>query len=204
MRRPAAAPFLVVLVALVATLACSRGGQSLDRPETNFTDVIDPEQNLTFTFADDVVPDSLVGRWDTTQVLAFSPRVPGQVRWTSPRELTFSPRRPFAPATAYSARLLPAALPKPVANQPTRKLPAEATFNFRTPDLALVAARAYWAGAAGVAGAAEARVQVRFSYPVRPADVEKHLPVRAGGVAVPARVVSSGNATAEVTIAPPK
>lgn len=204
MRRLFAAPILVALTALASVFSCSRAGQGLDRPETNFTDVIDPEQNLTFTFADDVVADSLVGRWDTAQALAFTPRVPGQVRWTSPRELTFSPRRPFAPATAYTARLLTAALPKPGKGATARRLPAETTFKFRTPDLALVAARGYWAGAAGVAGAGEARVQVRLSYPVRSVDVEKQLTVRVGGAAVPARVLASSNATSEITVALPK
>ncbi len=206
MRRSSLAPFLLIFTTLTVALSCSRGGQSLDRPETNFVDVIDPEQNLTFTFADDVVPDSLVGRWDTTQALVLTPRLAGQVRWTSPRELTFSPRRPFAPATAYTARLLPAAVAGGAPGT-SRKLPAEATFAFHTPDLALNSARAYWASAntssGAVAGAAEARVQVRFSYPVRPADVEKKLTVRAGGTAVAARILTTGISD-ELTIVVPK
>ena len=201
------AAYTLLLTLFAAALACSRAGQPLERPETNFTDVIDPEQNLTFTFADDVVPDSLVGRWDTTAALALTPRLPGQVRWTSPRELTFSPRRPFAPATRYTARLLPAALPTPGKGEAGRRLPSETTFQFRTPDLALTAARAYWAGAATTAGtvpgAAEVRVQVRLSYPVRPADVQNRLTVRAAGQAVPARVLTT-NTSDELTISLPR
>ncbi len=208
MYRLPTAPFWAVLAVLFIAQACSRGGGggggALDRPETNFADVVDPEQNLTFTFADDVVADSLVGKWDTTRVIAFTPRVPGQVRWISPRELTFSPQRPFAPATAYTARLLPAVLPPPAAGGKAASLPADVSFQFQTPALALAVAHAYWAGTAGIAGAAEARVQLQFSYPVRPAEIEKRLRVQVGGAAVPAHVVTTGNPTTDLIIALPK
>ncbi|MBC7446521.1 MAG: hypothetical protein H7330_00505, partial [Hymenobacteraceae bacterium] len=87
------------------------------------------------------------------------------------------------------------------------KLPAETTFKFRTPDLALTGARAYWAGAAGatgaIAGAAEARVQVRLSYPVRPADLATRLTVRAAGTTVAARVLTT-TISDEITVSLPK
>jgi alpha-2-macroglobulin len=192
------------LLAALVLLACSRAGQPLERPETNFTQLIDPEQNLTFTFAEDVVADSVVGRWDTTQVVTLSPRLPGQVRWTSRRELTFSPRQPFAPATSYRATLQPTLLPKPATSAAARKLPSDATFAFHTPFLALTGARGYWAGKPGVAGAAEARLQLRFNYPVRPADVVAKLRVLANNKAVEAKLVAAAaGLTDEVTVALP-
>ncbi len=192
------------LLAAVVLLACSRAGQPLERPETNFNTLIDPEQNLTFTFAEDVVADSVVGRWDTTEVLTLTPRLPGQVRWTSRRELTFSPRRPFAPATSYRATLQPALLPKPATSAAARALPTDAKFEFHTPFLALTGARAYWAGKPGVAGAAEARVQLHFNYPVRPADVQGKLRVTANNKTVTAKVTdATAGLTDEVTVALP-
>lgn len=187
-------PYISFLAALLVLAACSRAGQSGHKPEANFGAQIDPEQNLTFTFPADVVPDSVVGRWDTVQLVTLQPRVPGQVRWTSRRELTFSPRQPFAPATEYQIEVH-----GPKAGNASG---FEGAYAVHTPALALTGARAWWAGAPGVAGAAEARLQLHFNYPVRPADVGQRLQVAVAGTKIEARTEGT-NLTTDVTVVMP-
>ncbi len=186
--------FSLAALAVVAGLfACSRSGPlgGTDRPEANFAEVVDPEQNLTFTFPDDVVADSLVGRWADSAaagaVVKLSPAVPGQVRWTDRHTLTFSPRRPFAAATRYAATV--------------RAGGKDADYTFHTPLLQVEGARAYWATSPTVAGAAEARLVLRFNYPVRPQDVQQALTLTTATGKTVAFTVGGAAPSEEITLA---
>lgn len=188
------------LAALLLLVACSRAGQSAaDRPEANFVEEVDPEQNLSFSFTDDMVPDSAVGRWDSAALVRLTPAVPGQMRWTDRRTLTFSPARPLAPATSYKLTLR-----APAGGLTTAPAVREVgTYEFHTPYLTLESAQGYWAAVPGVAGAAEARVVLRFNYPVRPADVASKLVLEGEGGRAVAVEVRGAAVSETITVAAP-
>ncbi len=57
----------------------------------NFGEEVARQQNLVFTFSHDLIADSLVDRWDSTEYVTFEPAVRGKFKWTSSNELMFSP-----------------------------------------------------------------------------------------------------------------
>lgn len=95
-------------IAALCTLfvfGCTNLSNVLKLDHTNFTEEIVPDQNLSFTFASDLVPDSLTQKWDTLPYIKFTPEVKGKFRWNAPNELIFSPVEPFAPSTDFTARI---------------------------------------------------------------------------------------------------
>ena len=71
----------------------------------NFESEVEQQQNLIFTFNKDVYPDSMLGNWDSTVYIDFSPAVKGLFKWNSSNEVVFSPAHGFAPGAEYTARL---------------------------------------------------------------------------------------------------
>ncbi|HSB94646.1 MAG TPA: hypothetical protein VLC28_16095, partial [Flavitalea sp.] len=88
--------FLVLLL-VVFMPGCNRSSVKLIY--TTAKGEIEPVQNLVFTFDKPLVNDSLVGSWDSTEYINFSPAIPGRFRWEKPDQLVFSPATPFMPAT---------------------------------------------------------------------------------------------------------
>lgn len=147
----------------------------------NFGDVIDRRQNLMFTFDEDMVPDSLLQRWDTTRLVHITPAVPGKFKWVSPRQLVFSPGIGFAPATAYTAELTQAV----VAHAPaSTTMPDRRTFTFHTAWLHVATTAAQWAKN-DLTGAVEIRLTIAFNYTVDPSEVGKRLHVQRDGADLP-------------------
>ncbi|MBX3102909.1 MAG: hypothetical protein KF690_10400, partial [Bacteroidetes bacterium] len=183
--RPLLAAFLISLA------SCALLNRDLVQlEETNFTDEVDQTQNLVFEFNKDLAPGTLLNRWDTTRYIAFTPAIPGRFKWVGPRKLVFSPAQALQPATRYSGQLTPALLRH---GEKDWKLDEEAPLiSFATAPLELSQAEAYWA--LGANQAAEARLRLTFNYPVQPADLQKHLEVRAGGSVAEARVLTQETA----------
>src|SRR5262245_44744907 len=96
---------LPALALLFLLSQCKDTSNLLMLDHTNSTEEIAPDQNLFFTFASDLVPDSITQEWDTTQYIQFTPHVKGKFKWNSARELIFSPSEPFAPSTDFTAQL---------------------------------------------------------------------------------------------------
>lgn len=71
----------------------------------NFDSEVEQQQNLEFSFNKDLVPDSLLNRWDSTAYLEIKPAVKGAFKWNSTNVLVFSPAEAFAPGTEYTAML---------------------------------------------------------------------------------------------------
>ncbi|GAA4508581.1 alpha-2-macroglobulin [Hymenobacter ginsengisoli] len=169
----------LLFLALTATFSCSKN-TSQDQADAATAQAageeIDPSQNLVFSFDEPVVAATQAGRWDTTRYVQFEPAIRGKFKWTNDgRELVFSPLEPFRPSTTFAASLRTAALPSG-----KQKLTLSRT-KFHTPFLELKAAQAFYGRSNRAAGTTEMRANVRFNYPVRPADLRPRLRLSQGG-----------------------
>jgi alpha-2-macroglobulin len=90
-----------ILIGCLFLCAC-QNRNSL-KVKSNFEDEIEQQQNLVFSFAKDIYPDSLLHKWDSTAYIEFTPKVRGSFQWNSSSELVFSPAEGFLPATDYTA-----------------------------------------------------------------------------------------------------
>ncbi len=177
-------------VALLFVSSCSNSNE-LALTSRNFDTQIEPQQNLVFEFAKPVVADSLTNVWDSTQVIAITPRVAGAFKWTSSTTLVFSPSTGFQASTDYKAELTEVII-KNASNPDVKRLslPKERSFAFHTPYLSLTSADAAWtraqkaasAGAMVQSGAGfEIRVALQFNYTVTPANLAERLQIMLDG-----------------------
>lgn len=174
---------------------CAHTGK-LKLEHTNFTSEIATDQNLSFSFSTDLVPDSLLQQWDTTEYIAFSPGVRGKFKWNSPRELIFSPSETFAPSTDFTAELT-----KNLLNHSKAKLqlPRERTVKFHTPYLLMANVQLFWAASQKNPGAVEVRANIVFNCKVEPNALFKKLHILVNEKEVPFDVLS-GNADYSIGI----
>ncbi|WP_375416470.1 alpha-2-macroglobulin [uncultured Hymenobacter sp.] len=167
----------LLLAALLLTFSCSKKTPEQQATKTAAAtdgDEIDPYQNVVFTFDEGVVNEDQLGRWDTTQLVRFTPAVRGKFKWTGDRELTFSPLAPFRPSTVFAAALRPEALPS------GKKLTLNRT-KFHTPFLRMEAPQVFYGRSQRAAGTAELQANLVFNYPVRPADLRPRLEISQDG-----------------------
>ncbi|HMW10294.1 MAG TPA: hypothetical protein PJ987_07580, partial [Bacteroidia bacterium] len=83
----------------IVLLSSCKNQNTVSVSSKNFEDVVAQQQNLIFTFDKDLVDDSLIDRWDSTQFVSITPAVRGLFKWNTKRELMFSPETSFGPAT---------------------------------------------------------------------------------------------------------
>src|SRR5688572_19693514 len=137
---------LLRYAALSATVfllvTCTTPKNTLKVTQTNFVESVDREQNLSFTFNKALVPDSLIGKWDSTEYLQFTPRVRGKFRWDENNTLTFSPAEPFAPSTDYKATLTKALLTH---SKTGATVNTNESVQFHTPYLDVVGTQIFYA-----------------------------------------------------------
>ncbi len=156
---------------LAATWACSSFNE-VHLVGRNFTDEIQLSQNMVFTFNKDLVQESRLGVWDSTQYVKFSPAVQGKFKWTAPNELVFSPIAALAPATNYKAELTDELL-KHVDEDKKYDVDDEEV-DFHTPFLQLTELQSWWTRSAENSRP-EARLRLTFNYPVDPQAVAERL-----------------------------
>lgn len=159
--------FAALLVGLFGLTACSENG-SVRITKTNFPEEIEPLQNLTFTVEGISMPDSALDRWDTTELIQFTPRIAGAFKWVKSNELLFSPRTAFKPNTDYTAQLNSSAFKG-------AKSAENESFRFHTAYLKPVDLEAFW----GVSAQGTSCIQVRleFNYPVDGQTIKSKLSV---------------------------
>lgn len=169
---------VLLYVGYVSTLffilltSCSKSGD-VSLTNHNFEDEIEQTQNLVFTFNRDLVPESELNTWVSTDFIEFSPKVNGKFKWTSPNELVFSPAVGFEPATEYSATIT-----KQVLDRAKEKYGLDVDkLSFHTPYLKLQNTETYWAKSRED-GQAVAMVKLDFNYPVNPQEVAKTLSIK--------------------------
>ena len=158
-----------ILILLAFSLLCSCGwfgGDKIQVTSRNFGEEIDLQQNLSFTFNNDLVSDSLLDKWVETEYIQFTPAVKGKYKWASRNVLMFSPTSGFKPSTDYKAELT-----KKLGEGAEKKISLgdEHEFAFHTPYLRLVSTDVFWA--MNQRGVAEVRMNMNFNYKVNPADL---------------------------------
>lgn len=169
---------LVTASLLLVTNSCSttkENAGSISLVETSFGEEVQVYGNLSFTFEQNLMPDSMLGFWDTVSYIRFDPAIPGQFKWESSNQLVFSPYRSLAPATAYTATMT-----KELLRNTKLKLPEDPNIHFHTPDLKLVRSVVYWAFD-DVSQKPFAKVDLEFNYPVLPEMVQEKLDIQADG-----------------------
>lgn len=155
-------PFVVFFCLLIITQSCGlRNG--LQIRAVNFTDVVAPNQNLSFVFEEKVVDDSLMNSWDSTQYVVFNPAVSGKFKWVAQNELVFSPESGFAPSTNYTATITEQILGKGCAK---KSLASGLSYNFHTPYLDIASLETFWTKADERGGEVELRATLQFNYNV--------------------------------------
>ncbi|GAB3180413.1 alpha-2-macroglobulin family protein [Telluribacter humicola] len=164
---------------------------------TNFTDEVKLSQNLVFTFNKDLVRESQLNGWDSTQYVQFEPAVRGKFRWTAPNELVFSPTATFGAATTYKAHLTDQLL-KHAAQEEKYKVADEA-IAFHSPFLQLIETQSWWTRSRE-SGRPEARLRLSFNYPVETQAVAERLRLSLRDAAMDFKVLPSSDGRT-VTIA---
>ena len=148
--------------------------------ETNFSEVIQEQQSLKFSFNQDLFPDSLLNQWDTTQYLVFDPPVQGKFKRISKNELLFSPSLKFLPSTDYKVSLTDNLL---AFSQEDYGI-STGEIKFHTLYLEMEYVNAFWAINKDNPNDIEVRLQVGFNQQVEPKDLKKLLTVSINGKSV--------------------
>ncbi len=138
---------------------------------TNFSEEVTLSQNLVFTFNKNIWPETGLEEWDSTGYLTFEPAIRGRFKWTAPNELVFSPATPLQPATPYKATLTSQVLGKG-----TEFTISQTPLLFHTPYLHLTSTNSWWTVSPEDA-LPEARLELKFNYPVNARQVSDHLTI---------------------------
>lgn len=163
----------------------------------NFEETVQIRQNLMFTFDEPMRPDSSLNIWDTTALISFTPHVAGKFKWISPNQLVFSPSLGYAPATSYTAELLPELLQG--ANGAS--VPQRDVFEFHTPWQTITETTAMWAKNTE-SGAIEAQITVSLLYATDPSTLGERLHILRDNNEVPFRAEQRGVGTSFVVSVP--
>ena len=124
---------------LTAFISCRNNANEVLLNYTSLGGVVPKETNFNFTFDEDLAPDSIVGIWQRTKYVEFSPDIKGEFKWISPKELVFSPVQKLSPATKYTAKITKNIL-KYVDN---KKINID-DIDFQTENLSVETVKMYW------------------------------------------------------------
>jgi uncharacterized protein YfaS (alpha-2-macroglobulin family) len=163
---------LLVFGFILLFISCNKS--TIEVTNRNFSDEVDLQQNLIFTFNNDLAADSVLNIWEDNEYLKFTPSVKGKFKWTSKNELIFSPDLGFLPSTDYTAEITENIFQH---GGKGLKLSKESIFNFHTPYLNLETVSIYWAKKEGNRSITEARINAQFNYRIDPAEAKKLLHV---------------------------
>ena len=171
--------FRVILCIFASLFVASCSRDRVDIASRNFTDEIQCEQNLAFTFDHPLVPDSLLTHdWDTAAYIKFTPSVRGKFKWNSQTELIFSPSKSFKPSTDYRGELTDAILRYA---DKKLKLTGEKEFGFHTPYLKLTDATPFWTKSTKNPSQVALQLRLYFSENVNPQNLASLLHIQVDG-----------------------
>ena len=174
-------------IALFLLLVNCSGDKSAKIIDTNFDEEINDDQNLNFVFDKPLVPDSLIGVWDSTEYIRFEPKIEGAFKWFSESVLIFSPKQPFPPATKYTATIT-----DQVTKYSKLSLGGEKVKSFRTKLLEFQYVNALWASNNDET---LIHLNIRFNHKVDPDEVVKNLKVKISGKEEKVSIIKSGSET---------
>jgi len=165
--------FLLCLILLF--LSCSKQNE-VSISEKNFDLEVPVVGNMEFTFNKNLMPDSLLGLWDTIEYIKFDPAIRGRFKWSSSNELVFSPINELPPATEFEGVITDEVLAF------EKKLSfGEKKFEFHTPYLQLISVKAYWALLEEDEGEPVVKVDFNFNFDVSAEEVIKLLKIEIEG-----------------------
>lgn len=166
---------LAAFIVLLSIASCNKNKVNLI--ETTAKDEVPSLGNLTFTFDKNLVADSLLNQWDSTEFITFEPKIPGRFRWENANELVFSPAYELSPATKYKATVTKAVL------QYSKKLSLGKCpeTKFHTPYLSLTNSYAMWNISEGSSSNAFAQLDLQFNYRVEPDKLKGLLSIAVDG-----------------------
>ncbi|RLD70927.1 MAG: hypothetical protein DRJ10_19860, partial [Bacteroidetes bacterium] len=163
----------LLIFSLISLLFLQNCSNTVQVSRSTLKSVVPLGGNIKFSFNQDVVPDSKLNVWDTTQYIVFEPAIYGKFKWKTKRELIFSPHHFLRPATGYKAKF-------------NNELPGlivedDESLNFHTPYLEINKFSAYYAKIPLHKKESVVRYDLEFNYKIRPADLKKHLIVKLDG-----------------------
>ncbi|MBP7534395.1 MAG: hypothetical protein KA783_08095, partial [Chitinophagales bacterium] len=186
--------FLLFVLSSCLIISCNRNAGKLVITDRNFKEEINQSENLVFTFNEDLVPDSLLYTWDTTEFMQFEPAIKGKYQWTSPNVLVFSPMQPFAPSTEFKAQLSERVLQNRLKKDLTLD-PKSTNIHFHTPYLSVDNFTANWQKSASNQNKAVIGIDLLFNTEVNPQSLSEHLAVSVDGKKVAYNILSTTPAT---------
>jgi len=166
------------VIVLILMNSCSRFSDVIDLSSKNFGDEVALQQNLIFTFTEDVIPDSLIGAWTDRELIQFDPVVAGRFRFTTTRELIFSPVTGFDPSADYKATFTDQIVEYAPSGKP---LTAERSLTFHTPYLRADRLDLFWSETVPGSGRPMLRASIVFNYQVDPEEVHSRLSMNMNG-----------------------
>lgn len=166
---------LVFTAAVTLFISCNRNTVKLT--DTNAKGEVPALGNLVFHFSKQLMPDSLLNRWDSVPYVEFEPKIEGRFRWEHGDELIFSPSTSLAPATTYEATIGSEVL----AYSKYGKVSTEADLEFHTPDLQLDNSNITWVLQDDAKNTAVPQVDLYFNYAISPAVLKDKLEITVDG-----------------------
>lgn len=179
--------------------ACSGGdANTVTLKKTNiYEEQVALQQNITFTFDKEMVSDSLLELWDTTNYVSFTPKVKGTFKWVDKDRLVFSPEFGYKPSTDYTAKVNESVLKHASENW---SLSAE-DIKFHTPYLAHTSTESVWI-MDEISREIKLKIGIGFNYEIKPTQLKSLMKIKYKGKNLDFSIRSSSESSiAEVTIA---
>ncbi|HXA01936.1 MAG TPA: hypothetical protein VNW99_08110, partial [Cytophagaceae bacterium] len=190
---------LIAFIVFCYMASCSLNKSVVQVTDRNFSEEVELQQNLVFTFNNDLAPDSVLNVWEDAAYIRFTPDVKGKFKWSSKNELIFSPDLGFQPSTDYKAELTDLVFRH---GGKGLKLSDERSFAFHTPYLNLVSTGIFWARKETDKNITETRINLIFNYHVDPSLLKGLLKLQIDGKEKPYELYTSTvSETIQVAIA---
>lgn len=178
--------FRLAAVSFLFLLAACNLKNRVNLVSTNAKDEVPVLGNLVFTFDKNLVGDTMLNAWDTTQYIRFDPPISGRFQWTSSYELTFSPDYSLDPATDYHAEV-------------TSKLTSHSIYsvgkipdiNFHTPYQRLESGNALWTTIDESSHTPIGQLELFFFYKVDPAQLKDKLSIEVDGAKADFKILTT-------------
>ncbi len=178
------------LIGMLLTLAsCNFNKTEVKILTTNCKDEVNRNENLSFTFSENLMPDSLLHAWDSVAYMDFEPPVKGRFKWKATNELVFSPLDILPPSTDF--KVTPSKILFKHLSKNSFKLADEQDLSFHTPYLELNNGIAFWKKSSTDNTKATVGGTLNFNYEVNPEAIAKKLEVKIDGKTIPYEILTA-------------